>query len=186
MTYTNEFGQPTGKPVVGWTPRPRPNGETLVGRHSRIERMDSQRHLDALYAVIIDDPSSAWTYMPYGPFESKATFQSWLEAACVQTDPFCYAIVDVATSKAKGLASYLRIEPRSTRAAIVTRPGSQSSIMSGRPLNGRWNAGSTRATLTPTARKGRRYASCKKDFAIEIREKIRRSPLQLDRLDEVP
>jgi len=111
MKYSNEFGQPIGKPVVGWTPRPRPNGEPVAGRHCRIERLDVRRHLDALYAVIVDDEPSAWTYMSYGPFDSKAGFQSWLEAACAQSDPYYYAIVDAATSTATGFASYLRIEP---------------------------------------------------------------------------
>lgn len=83
----------------------------MVGRHCRIERLDARRHLDALFAVILDDEPSAWTYMPYGPFDSKAAFQSWLETACTQSDPYYYAIVDVATSTAKGFASYLRIEP---------------------------------------------------------------------------
>ena len=73
--------------------------------------MNPHHHLDALYAVVADDDASPWTYMPFGPFESKAALQSWMETACALKDPYYYAIVDVATSAVKGFASYLRIVP---------------------------------------------------------------------------
>jgi len=108
---TNEYGQPIGEPIPDWSPRPRPIGTPVIGRHCRVERLHPARHLDQLWAVVADDEPSAWTYMFYGPFESKAAFQGWLEAACAQSDPYYYAIVDLATSTVKGFASYLRIEP---------------------------------------------------------------------------
>ena len=95
---------------MGWTPRPWPNGAPVEGRYCRIERL-APRHLDSLYAIVAADDKSVWTYMPFGPFETKEAFQSWLEAACVQSDPYYYAILEGASSGIKGFASYLRIEP---------------------------------------------------------------------------
>ena len=111
MPPTNEFGQPIGEPVVNWLPRPYPSGVALEGRYCRVERLDERRHLKSLYAVVADDDASAWTYMPYGPFDNETAFRSWFAASCSQSDPLFSAIVDEASSKVKGFASYLRIAP---------------------------------------------------------------------------
>ena len=49
--------------------------------------------------------------MPHGPFESAAEFRDWVLTREAVTDPLFYAIIDVTTEKATGVASYLRIDP---------------------------------------------------------------------------
>jgi RimJ/RimL family protein N-acetyltransferase len=109
----NAFGQPVGPPVPGWTPRPRPApGLVLEGRACRLEALDADRHaadLQAAYATAPDDRQ--WTYMPHGPFADGDAYRAWVEAAAPLPDPFFLAVVDRATGRATGVASYLRITP---------------------------------------------------------------------------
>ena len=52
-----------------------------------------------------------WTYLPYDPFTSGDEFVTWVHGLFQGVDPLFYAIVDKATGKAVGMASYLRIDP---------------------------------------------------------------------------
>jgi RimJ/RimL family protein N-acetyltransferase len=52
-----------------------------------------------------------WTYMPYGPFASLDEHQAWCRQMAASDDPLFYAIIDSASNRAVGVASYLRIEP---------------------------------------------------------------------------
>lgn len=54
-----------------------------------------------------------WTYLGYGPFASLADYQAWMQIACMGDDPLFFTIMDRASNKPLGLASYLRIDPRS-------------------------------------------------------------------------
>ena len=50
---------------------------------------------------------------PYGPFDTLASYEAWTEDMSCRSDPLFYAIIDRATDRAAGVASYLRIDPRS-------------------------------------------------------------------------
>ncbi len=52
-----------------------------------------------------------WTYLPVGPFADLDAYRAWVEGASRSTDPLFFAIVDAATGRAVGVASYLRIDP---------------------------------------------------------------------------
>ncbi len=106
---TNEHGQPIGLPVTGWTPRPRPPRTPLTGRFCRVEPIDPDRHAADLYEAN-SDPAS-WTYLFYGPFDGFETYRRWLVDMTASHDPLFYAIVDVASDKAVGVAAYMRIDP---------------------------------------------------------------------------
>ena len=54
-----------------------------------------------------------WTYLPYGPFPDLAAYRTWMEAKWLGTEPLFFAIVDAASGRATGVASYLRIDPAS-------------------------------------------------------------------------
>lgn len=61
---SNPFGQPIGFPVPGWTPRPRPPREPMVGRYCRLEPLDPDRHANALFDADADDVDGrSWTYL---------------------------------------------------------------------------------------------------------------------------
>lgn len=107
----NSLGQPIGPAVPGWTPREPPPRAVLAGRFCRLEPVDPARHaaeLDAAYRA--DSEGRLWTYLPYGPFDKPEAFVAWLERFCLGDDPLFYAIVDLRTGAAAGMASYLRID----------------------------------------------------------------------------
>jgi RimJ/RimL family protein N-acetyltransferase len=110
----NALGQPIGFAVEGWTPPPRPPREPMQGRYCRVEPVDIARHAADLYASnrAATDPRD-WTYLAYGPFESLEDYRAWMQRVCLSDDPLFHAIIDNATGKAVGVASYLRIEPAS-------------------------------------------------------------------------
>ncbi|MCW5604819.1 MAG: GNAT family N-acetyltransferase [Burkholderiales bacterium] len=110
-TYRNELGQPVGFPMPGWTPPPRPPREPMAGRWCRIEPLDPARHAEALYRANTLDPTHRnFTYLLSGPFDSFGAYRQWMESSCLGDDPLFHAIVDNATGKAAGVASYMRID----------------------------------------------------------------------------
>jgi RimJ/RimL family protein N-acetyltransferase len=113
MTHdTNALGQPIGRLVPGWQPPPRPARTPMAGRYCRLEPVDPARHAAELHAANARDAGGGmWTYMAYGPFPSLEAYRAWLESACGGDDPHFFAIVDLASGQAAGLASYLRIDP---------------------------------------------------------------------------
>jgi RimJ/RimL family protein N-acetyltransferase len=101
---------PLGEPVPGWTPPPRPPREPLEGRYARIEPLDPERHAADLFAA--NRASDAiWRYLPYGPFDSLADYRAWVAESARSDDPLFHAVIDKATGRAAGVASYLRIAP---------------------------------------------------------------------------
>lgn len=111
----NDFGQPIGFPLPGWTPPPRPPREPLEGRYCRLEPLDPGRHAAALFAAnAAEQTGRSWTYLPYGPFDSLAAYLEWMNARCLGDDPLFFAIIDRADGHPAGVASYLRITPASS------------------------------------------------------------------------
>ena len=109
----NALGQPIGFPLPDWRPPEAPPAERLVGRSCRLEPLDPALHGRDLYdANALDREGRMWTYLPYGPFPSFAQYRRWLDEMSGWADPLFYAIIDLATDKAVGVASYMRISPR--------------------------------------------------------------------------
>lgn len=115
MAYeSNHLNQPVGLVVHDWISPPHPPREPMVGRFCRLEPLDPMRHAQSLYVSnAVDLEGRNWTYLPYGPFESLDGYRSWIEQYCCGSEPQFYAIVDLASSEAAGVASYLRIAPSS-------------------------------------------------------------------------
>ncbi|MDB5808967.1 MAG: family N-acetyltransferase [Betaproteobacteria bacterium] len=107
----NELGQPVGIPVSNWQPPKPPSRTPLEGRFCRLEPLDA-RHAEALHAAnSLNADGSMWTYMAYGPFATFEIYRAWAESAACGSDPLFFAIVDLASAKPVGVASYLRIDP---------------------------------------------------------------------------
>jgi RimJ/RimL family protein N-acetyltransferase len=69
-------------------------------------------HGDDLFEAQAADPTGRmWTYMPVGPFPTRAVHRAWVEAAQASDDPLHFAVRDVASGRATGTASFLRIDP---------------------------------------------------------------------------
>ncbi len=79
-----------------------------------MEPLEPARHVADLYeANALDTEGRNWTYLSYGPFETLEDYLGWVNKYCCGTDPLFHAVVDNATGKAVGVASYLRIAPKS-------------------------------------------------------------------------
>ncbi|MGB6948757.1 MAG: GNAT family protein [Methyloceanibacter sp.] len=112
MPRQNQFGQPIGDPVPGWTPRQHPARVVMPGRVVRLEPLVAAKHAGPLHAAYCRDADARhWTYMPYGPFGSAADYAQWAEHMQARDDPLFFAIVDQATGRALGIAAYMRIDP---------------------------------------------------------------------------
>ena len=110
----NHLNQPVGPVVRDWKYPPHPSRETIDGHFCRLEPLDPMRHAEALYAAnALDVEGKNWTYLPYGPFETLDDYRAWIEQYCCGSDPLFYAIVNLTTGTAVGVASYLRISPSS-------------------------------------------------------------------------
>jgi RimJ/RimL family protein N-acetyltransferase len=84
----------------------------MQGRFCRLVPVDVEHHGQDLYQAFASDTSHHnWTYLPYGPFDNQSQFNDWLASSCLGDDPLFHTIVDLDSSKAVGMASYLRIEP---------------------------------------------------------------------------
>lgn len=110
--HKNELGQPIGFAIPDWTSLPRPSRTAMQGQYARLEPVNVAAHANDLFAAFsADTENRIWTYLPYGPFASEADLASWMEQTCMKDDPLFHAVIDLASEKAVGVASYLRIEP---------------------------------------------------------------------------
>ncbi|HUA56588.1 MAG TPA: GNAT family protein [Candidatus Sulfotelmatobacter sp.] len=111
--HRNRLNQPIGFPLPDWRGAPRPSRTPMQGRFCRLEPLDPARHADQLWdAIQLDRDGRNWTYLPVGPFDAAAAFRVWAETASVGDDPVFFAIVDQATGRAVGYASFMRIDPK--------------------------------------------------------------------------
>ncbi len=107
----NALGQAIGFPVPNWSARPKPPRASLQGRFARIEMLDADAHAAQLYAAnAADREGRIWTYLPYGPYTEESVYRDWVAGMAKSEDPLFHAIIDQASGKAVGVASYLRID----------------------------------------------------------------------------
>ena len=84
---------------------------SLRGRRVRLVPVAAE-HADELFAAGHDGGDDVlWKYLPYGPFTAADEMRLWLTACAGSEDPRFYAIVDQASDRAVGMASYLRFAP---------------------------------------------------------------------------
>ena len=77
-----------------------------------MEQLNPRLHAASLHAAnAMDVEGRMWTYLPYGPFDTLDSYRGWAEEMCRRSDPLFYTIIDRATDRAAGVASYLRIDP---------------------------------------------------------------------------
>jgi RimJ/RimL family protein N-acetyltransferase len=108
----NQLNQQTGTPLPDWQACPKPRKQTIHGEYCRLEPVSNEQHsADLWQAFSADTNHRIWTYLPYGPFANQNQLEHWINITCQDEDPLFYAIVDLATGKALGVASYLRIQP---------------------------------------------------------------------------
>jgi RimJ/RimL family protein N-acetyltransferase len=97
-------------PGLNWSPARTPERAPLEGETVRLEPVDPDRHARDLFTASEGAPS-LWDHLAYGPFENQEAFTDWLEDRAASDDPLFYAIIDRASGRAQGMASYMRIVP---------------------------------------------------------------------------
>lgn len=111
-TRTNNLGQPIGIALPDWRGAVPPNREPFSGRLCRLESLDAEAHAETLYAALsVDADERHWTYLPYGPFPSFSDYQAWVRSMQGREDVLAFAIIEIETGLACGVACYLRLDP---------------------------------------------------------------------------
>lgn len=109
MTDHNEFGQPVGDVVEGWTAAKWPGVSALDGRLVRLEPLE-QRHGHDLYTALAAAPPGHWTYMPWGPFVTSDDYAAWVDSV-VAADGVSFMAICRPSGEPLGVAGYLAIDP---------------------------------------------------------------------------
>jgi RimJ/RimL family protein N-acetyltransferase len=112
MSRLNEYQQPVGPPVPGWTSREPPQRTVIGGERCRLEPLDATRHAADLFAAFVQASDGRdWTYMSVGPFADDAAYRAHVERAAASTDPLHFAVIDLARGTAVGTLAFMRIDP---------------------------------------------------------------------------
>ena len=97
--------------LKSWTPRPRPERETLEGRYARLEPLDAARHGDGLFeASTVADADARFRYLFDVPPENRDGFQPWLEKVEASQDPLFFVVIDKASNNVAGRQTLMRID----------------------------------------------------------------------------
>lgn len=112
MKHGNDLGQAVGAPVEGWVTRPWPPRAAMIGRFCRVEPLSELHAVDLYAANGLDVDGRNWTYLGVGPFIDLEGYRAWVASVVPGEDPLFHAIIDVATGKAVGVATFMRIEPK--------------------------------------------------------------------------
>jgi RimJ/RimL family protein N-acetyltransferase len=108
---TNKNGQPIGRPLPDWTPRPHPPRTPIEGRFCRIEPFSIDAHAPDLFKAFQLNTSGAnWTYLSYEPTETEADLRDIMAGGWLGDDPLFHTIVDQVTNKPVGVAALMRID----------------------------------------------------------------------------
>jgi RimJ/RimL family protein N-acetyltransferase len=99
-----------GGSLAGWQAPPMPGPDVMEGRWVRLERLDPDRHAAGLFAAVRGH-DRLWDFLGYGPFADATAYRAWAEGMAGLADPFFYTLVDRATGRPGGVASYLRTTP---------------------------------------------------------------------------
>jgi len=110
MADTTSFGQVIGPKVTVHDAKP-PTTSPINGTHVVLEHLDISRHGADLWESIGQN-EAGWTYIPnYGPYTTKASFDSDLEK--IGNWPGCifYTVILRSTSRAVGILALINKKP---------------------------------------------------------------------------
>ena len=122
MSDVNEFGQPVGRALPGWEPRPAPEPVTLEGRYVRVLPLDSVHYSDLFDAVCGPADGPLWTYRAVPRPTSLAALWMHLAAAVDAPDSVAFTVVPLEgerAGRASGVASFTRIDPRTGQVEVA-------------------------------------------------------------------
>ncbi len=114
----NEFGQPIGESLPGWTSPPEPPKAAVQGRYCSVQPL-VRADAPALWEAYQRDADGRnWTYLASGPYTNFESFERWMIESSASSDPQFYSVHVRGGSPdaelpgvAAGVAAYLRITP---------------------------------------------------------------------------
>src|SRR5688572_23302226 len=111
---------PIGDLVEPTTPAPRPQRTPLTAPRFELQPLAPDQDADDLYRVGHEGPGAdmLWTYMPYGPFETREAMRAWLMRCAASDDPLFFAVVERHTGRRVGMCSFMSIVPEMQRIEI--------------------------------------------------------------------
>ena len=102
------------------TPAERPVRRVLTALRFELHPLDPERDADDLFEVghHARGADVLWTYMAYGPFETRDAMQAWLTACASTEDPLFFSVVERDTGRRVGMCSFMSIVPDMRRLEI--------------------------------------------------------------------
>jgi RimJ/RimL family protein N-acetyltransferase len=89
-----------------------PQRISMEGRFVTVEPLVPAKHTADLWDAVKDPAhDDLWRYLFDGPYRDAAAFEHAISRKASTVDPLFFAIVDRASSRAVGYASFMRIEP---------------------------------------------------------------------------
>ena len=95
---------------LDWNTPPKPVRAPLAGRYMRIEPLDPARHGHDLWSEL-HSASDVWTFMAYGPFPTRQSFDAFLEARARDDEALYFALIDGKNGRACGWLALMAIRP---------------------------------------------------------------------------
>lgn len=102
----------TGADLSNWTARELPSRGPLEGDRVSVMATDIARDAVGLYEATREGDPALWDYLSYGPFEDANAFSQWLESHLRDPETMPMTVIERATGKPLGSASFMRIEPQ--------------------------------------------------------------------------
>jgi RimJ/RimL family protein N-acetyltransferase len=107
--YAGRVTESTSIPL-DWTPVPLPGPVTLRGRYVTLEPLNAESHTADLWEAVCGH-DELWTWLFESPCATESDLRAVIEKKQAATGAIFLAIVPVATERAAGWASYMRMEP---------------------------------------------------------------------------
>lgn len=103
-----------------WQSAKLPDTRTLNGRFIRLEKFDTTRHADGLWAALQgpDSDPKLWDYLLIGPFSERSAFDDYLAGLQTSSDPWFYTVIDQQSGAIDGFLSLMSIVPSAGRIEI--------------------------------------------------------------------
>lgn len=117
MTIYRDGALPIGPPVDLIGDPGRPGRAALRGRFVSLAPVDVARDSRPLFDCShgSEAKSRLWTYMPYGPFADEPAMRGWLGERAASEDPLFLTVIDNASGRGIGMASFLNVVPEMRR-----------------------------------------------------------------------
>jgi len=93
-----------------WKAPPFPPAKILEGRYCRLEPIETDRHLDEIWAVN-QGHDHIWEWMPANPPQSREAYRELLEMMVTKAGIVPFAVIDKADGRAKGHLWLMEIRP---------------------------------------------------------------------------